>query len=58
MKKNKLHRRSLSALLALVLALTMVPVAAAGIACPLHNKTCRETQVVEATCSQKGKGKT
>lgn len=55
MKKNKLHRRSLAALLALVLALTMVPVAAAGVACPLHKTICRETQVVEATCSQKGK---
>lgn len=57
MKKKSLLRRPLSALLALALMLALAPAAAAAsdVYCPIHDKVCRKTIVVEATCNQKGK---
>ena len=68
MKKNKLHRRSLSALLAVIMALTLVPAAAASSAigaCQkcgqtnwdrtvLKEANCHETGVIKYVCKSTG----
>ncbi len=65
MKKNKLHRRSLSALLAVIMALTLVPAAAASPAIGVCQKcggtmwdrtvlkeaNCHETGVIKYVCT-------
>jgi len=57
MKKHPNIKKSLSVLLALVMTLTLAPMAsAAGVSCPYHpSVTCKETVIIEATCSQQGK---
>lgn len=63
MRKRRNHMRSLAALLALVMALTLAPTALAALSrCPkcermtlessvLHEATCHDTGIIEYTCT-------